>query len=1084
MAPKARSGLGAIVLFSFIAAFVIGVSAAEPGAANGATAAAAAPTATPAAQVAAKQAAAPVAASASPNKPAEVLHLAAGDVAVLHKQPAMGALDTKLAQPVAKDHVQAVASGGNKQEAPVTKPQEPQQQQQNKGAQQQPAASQPKTEEKPAAQADNPQENKPSVSPVQQPAAANRPAALPEQKPAAAVPKPSEQPSAAPIQQPAAVVPKPLEHPAAADKPAAAPQQKPAATAAPKPAEQPVAVQQPAAMPAQKSAGEAPKPSAQPAAVQKPATAPEQTPAAAVPKPVEQPAAKADKPAAEPVKQPAAVAPKPVDQPIPTPADKPAVAPVQQPAAVTPKPLEQPAGKADKPAAEPVKQPATAAPKPLEQPVPKADKPAAVAPKPVQQPSAAPKQQPAAEKPANKPAATPVQNPAAAAPKPVLTADEPAAVPAQKPAAGVPKPADKPAAKPADKPAAAAPQPKPAQPKPAAAQPQQHGAPKLPKTPAAVKPSQSTQLEPIRLFLLATFANGVKPPQTGVKLIADAILTKHVDCIQDAAVAVTARPFGSHYRARPKAKDHTSGAPVPPPVSDDYGDGVLLPMIQSLLKREQRVAGQRPIALKLNIPYHEAQVQQQQQQTEPAGNNTAMSVPPEAVQLAKDPPAAAMCRGSFGFIPGLYSLLAASVEGADWATWSCLAYKTSTRDERGYANVTAVEMYSPGAVELVPGFTYTCIAYYPKANAAAIAAAKAKDWDSSITDAVQNAVKTAAEAPCTPLAFQPPLRGVPPPPVDIQGNKLVAAGKPLTIHGLNWFGFNVPMGVVDGLWAGGTDLATDFGKIAFQLKLLGYNAVRLPYTHRNLLNTQVSDVVRECAPTNEDQLKQRVTDPQIWSVAANKELPHNVSPMFNRQAGNCNTYLPGASNMDRFLFVIQQFIAQGMYVVLDYQPMGTENQAYDLNQFASQWALVWKKVTCLPNFGADIAGRVFVDVMNEPDSMGIRWEANNDRPGAQQLYLATADTLWQMNPNQVMFMFEGTGQNMMGLSWGNGFVTDRNVIQSRGLSDANGFFQRLVTRPYAKKVGGSLFLSPTWLVCNADMCTCKHNVIVPVRADR
>lgn len=52
-------------------------------------------------------------------------------------------------------------------------------------------------------------------------------------------------------------------------------------------------------------------------------------------------------------------------------------------------------------------------------------------------------------------------------------------------------------------------------------------------------------------------------------------------------------------------------------------------------------------------------------------------------------------------------------------------------------------------------------------------------------------------------------------------------------------GFNVAMGVVDGLWAGGTDLATDFGKIAYQLKLLGYNAIRLPYTHRNLASTQV-----------------------------------------------------------------------------------------------------------------------------------------------------------------------------------------------------------------------------------------------------
>jgi hypothetical protein len=64
-------------------------------------------------------------------------------------------------------------------------------------------------------------------------------------------------------------------------------------------------------------------------------------------------------------------------------------------------------------------------------------------------------------------------------------------------------------------------------------------------------------------------------------------------------------------------------------------------------------------------------------------------------------------------------------------------------------------------------------------------------------------------------------------------------------------------------------------------------------------------------------------------------------------------------------------------------------------------------VTCLPNFQQDMANRVFVDVMNEPDSMGIRWESQGGRPGAQQLYLATADAIWQLSPDQVMFMFEG-----------------------------------------------------------------------------
>jgi len=109
-------------------------------------------------------------------------------------------------------------------------------------------------------------------------------------------------------------------------------------------------------------------------------------------------------------------------------------------------------------------------------------------------------------------------------------------------------------------------------------------------------------------------------------------------------------------------------------------------------------------------------------------------------------------------------------------------------------------------------------------------------------------------------------------------------------------------------------------------------------------------------------------------------------------------------------------------------------------------------VACLPNFQQDMANRVFVDVMNEPDSMGIRWESSGDRPGAQQLYLSTADAIWALTPNQVMFMFEGTGQSGFGLNWGNGFVTDKAVIQSRGLSDANPFFRELVTKPYVDKV--------------------------------
>lgn len=64
-------------------------------------------------------------------------------------------------------------------------------------------------------------------------------------------------------------------------------------------------------------------------------------------------------------------------------------------------------------------------------------------------------------------------------------------------------------------------------------------------------------------------------------------------------------------------------------------------------------------------------------------------------------------------------------------------------------------------------------------------------------------------------------------------------------------------------------------------------------------------------------------------------------------------------------------------------------------------------MSCLPNFQRDLANRVFVDIMNEPDSMQIKWEADGAKPGAHQLYLGTADALWDLTPDAVMFFFEG-----------------------------------------------------------------------------
>lgn len=300
---------------------------------------------------------------------------------------------------------------------------------------------------------------------------------------------------------------------------------------------------------------------------------------------------------------------------------------------------------------------------------------------------------------------------------------------------------------------------------------------------------------------------------------------------------------------------------------------------------------------------------------------------------------------------------------------------------------------------------------------------------------------------------------------------------------------------------------------------------------------------KDCSPVGLADLKARLISPHLADKFRHKPMPGNVAPMANTKPGMCNTYLPAASGWDRLLFVMQAFIAQGMYVVLDYQPMGLEQHAYDLAAFVDTWAKLWKQVwhargrlgaasiacracaracrsrclltcalhppcartrpathahtraqvSCLPNFQRDMASRVFIDVMNEPDSMNIRWEGEGARPGAHQLYLGTADALWRLTPGAVMFFFEGeacrgwrraracaqlaavvhaatssgchwrllphhaptktgTGQNMFGLNWGNGFITDQNIITSRGMSDPNDFFQDLLTKPYLDEV--------------------------------
>lgn len=70
------------------------------------------------------------------------------------------------------------------------------------------------------------------------------------------------------------------------------------------------------------------------------------------------------------------------------------------------------------------------------------------------------------------------------------------------------------------------------------------------------------------------------------------------------------------------------------------------------------------------------------------------------------------------------------------------------------------------------------------------------------------------------------------------------------------------------------------------------------------------------------------------------------------------------------------------------------------------------------------------------------------------LYIGVMDKLWEMTPTAPIFIIEGGGQgNYSGLNWGNGFVTDKQIITDYSISDANPLFQTLLSKPYLDRCG-------------------------------
>lgn len=69
----------------------------------------------------------------------------------------------------------------------------------------------------------------------------------------------------------------------------------------------------------------------------------------------------------------------------------------------------------------------------------------------------------------------------------------------------------------------------------------------------------------------------------------------------------------------------------------------------------------------------------------------------------------------------------------------------------------------------------------------------------------------------------------------------------------------------------------------------------------------------------------------------------------------------------RFAWQLQYLVAQGFYVILDFQSaQSDEPNLMEPMLLAHNWATLWQQLTQLPDYATLLAGRVMPDLANEP----------------------------------------------------------------------------------------------------------------------
>ncbi|NES81413.1 MAG: cellulase family glycosylhydrolase [Moorea sp. SIO2B7] len=204
------------------------------------------------------------------------------------------------------------------------------------------------------------------------------------------------------------------------------------------------------------------------------------------------------------------------------------------------------------------------------------------------------------------------------------------------------------------------------------------------------------------------------------------------------------------------------------------------------------------------------------------------------------------------------------------------------------------------------------------------------------------------------------------PPLSTRGSQIVdATNRPVILKGVNWFGLETESHAPHGLWA------RDYKEILTQIKSLGYNVIRLPYSVQSLRSTSISGI--------------------DFSIGSNKDLE-------------------GKTPLEVMDIVITEAQRQGLMILLDSHRLNDQRIPelwYGDGFTEKDWLNTWKMLAIRYKNRRNVIG---ADLKNEPHGRAS-WGTGGIKTDWRLAAERAGNAILAINPNWLIVV-EGVEKNV------------------------------------------------------------------------